>query len=157
MLLGKVTGSPGVAHQGLVDRGQLSCRKTSAVFVRLATLLSCESSSDYTDMWHSMTHRQHGQERQREKESNPITNDHLLKSCRGGCVCVYMTQCPAPCSSLLAEHCGFLRDILRKIKREHHEVRERERERASCMSEQYTPPQEILLLQSNQNRSALLV
>lgn len=136
---GKATGIPAAVHQvvSLVDRGQLSCQKTSAVFVRLATLLSCEISSDFTGMWHSMTRRQRG----REKESNPITNDHLLTSCRGCCVCVRDTECPARCSSLLAEHCGFLRDILRKRKREreHHEVSQRERERASCMSEQYTP------------------
>lgn len=50
----------------VVDRGQLSHRQSSVVFVRLATLLSCESGSDYTDMWHSMTHCQHERERQRD-------------------------------------------------------------------------------------------
>lgn len=50
-LLWKLIVSHEVSLQAVTDRGQLSHRQTSVVFDRLATLLSCESSSDYTDMW----------------------------------------------------------------------------------------------------------
>ncbi len=83
----------GLYIRAIVAGGQLSRRQTSVVFVRLATLLSCESSSDYTDMWHRMTNCQHLAASQRGTLSNPITDDYLLTPRRSVCVCVCMF-CP---------------------------------------------------------------
>ncbi|GLD45583.1 ski oncogene-like protein, partial [Lates japonicus] len=54
----KVTESHGVVYQGRWIEDSCPSAQTSAVFVRLATLLSCEEQLDYTHMWHGMTHQQ---------------------------------------------------------------------------------------------------